>query len=577
MAGLTAGFAGKGKVQKHGKEAGAVQQRLKYIAIYRITVIVWMSVRFLLRIFWFEKRHRIWDEQTKRKWEMMLADMAEEYRQKAVALGGLLIKFGQFLSSRGDLLPPSFIKELEGLVDRVKPVPFSYSKKTIEEDWNAPLEDCLASMDEKAVASASIGEVYKARLKDGTPVAVKVQRYRVRDTFRMDFKALKIVFWLVDRLTVYGKKADLQALYTEVVRVISNELDFTMELQNGRAFQKRFRDFEDVYVPHYYEDLSTKRVLVMEWVEGHKITDVSFMDRHGIDRSRIAYTLFELCIEQFLYAGMFHSDPHPGNLMIKEDGTVVVLDFGMVGEIKKEDADSIRKMIQGFILDDYDRVIEALQDMDFLLPEADTEKVKKLLKQTTDMYLEGNFDKLDAHMMNDMLEDLQQFVKEQPIQLPADYAFLGRAASIVVGVLSTVYPQVDLIAWGRPVIKEWVSGKDSTSSLYTDVLKETARPLLSLPRALVEYLEDGDKEREWKTTQQKNQLFHQYYLFMTLLSFILMMIGGAAFFYTGITEVLPGWWIGGIIFGSGAAGFMISSINHVNMLRKLNHNRRNRK
>ncbi|WP_394218101.1 ABC1 kinase family protein [Halobacillus trueperi] len=550
-------------------------QRLKYISIYRISIIVWMALKFLIQIFWFEKRHRIWDQDTKRKWEEMLAKQAEEYRKKAVLLGGLLIKFGQFLSSRGDLLPQSFIKELEGLVDRVEPIPFQYSKKTIEEDWNASLDAYLSDINEDSVASASIGEVYKAHLKDGTPVAVKVQRYRVRDTFRMDFKALKIVFWMLDKLTVYGKKADLPALYREVVRVISNELDFTMELENGNHFKKRFADFDDVYIPDYYSDLSTKRVLVMEWIEGTKITDLSFIKKHDIDREGIARTLFDLCVEQFLYAGMFHSDPHPGNLMLKEDGTVVVIDFGMVGEIKNEDANSIRKMIQGFILDDYDRVIESLQEMDFLLPDADTEKVKKLLKQTTDMYLDGNFDKLDAHMMNDMLGDLQEFVKEQPIQLPADYAFLGRATSIIVGVLTSVYPQIDLIQWGRPVIKKWMSGEASSFSLYKEIAKETARPLLSLPRALVEYLEDGDKEREWKSYHQKNHLFHQYYLFYTFFSLVIAGIGAAALYYTFIVPVLPTVWIGSILSGIGVLGFFVSSFNHLRMLKRIHHNRRN--
>lgn len=550
-------------------------RRLKYISLYRITVIVWMSLKFLLQIFWFEKRHRIWDQDTKRKWEEMLSSQAEEYRKKAVSLGGLLIKFGQFLSSRGDLLPHSFIKELEGLVDRVEPVPFYRSRETVEEDWNAPLEEYLSDIEEDSIASASIGEVYKAYLKDGTPVAVKVQRYRVRDTFRMDFKALKIVFWLLDRFTVYGKKADLQALYREVVRVISNELDFTMELENGLHFKKRFSDLPNVYIPDYYSDLSTKRVLVMEWIEGTKVTDLSYIKRNELNREGIARTLFDLCVEQFLYAGMFHADPHPGNLMLKEDGSIVVIDFGMVGEIKNEDANDIRKMIQGFILDDYDRVIESLEDMDFLLPGADTEKVKKLLKQTTDMYLEGNFDKLDAHMMNDMLGDLQQFVKEQPIQLPADYAFLGRATSIIVGVLSAVYPQVDLIKWGRPVIKDWMSGEDSSSTLYKEMAKETARPLLSLPRALVEFLEDGDKEREWKSYHQKNYLFHQYYLFYTIISLLLMIAGGVALFYTMIVPLLPNVWIGGALAGIGTLSFLVFSISHLRMIKRIHHNRRN--
>ncbi|MFQ3545188.1 AarF/ABC1/UbiB kinase family protein [Halobacillus rhizosphaerae] len=550
-------------------------KRFKYISIYRVSVIVWMATRFLLQIVWFQKTHRIWDEQTNKKWEAMLARQAGEYRKKAILLGGLLIKFGQFLSSRGDLLPSSFIKELEGLVDRVEPTPFRYSKKTIEEDWGTSLDELLADIDENAVASASIGEVYKAHLHDGTPVAVKVQRYRVADIFRMDFKALRIVFWMLGRFTKYGKKADLKALYKEVVMVISNELDFTMELENGNHFKKRFKDFPSLYIPEYYSDLSTRRVLVMEWIEGAKVTDISFIKKHKIDREKLAKVLFDLSIEQFLYAGMFHSDPHPGNLMLKSDGTLVVIDFGMVGEVKKEDATSIRKMIQGFILDDYDKVIEALREMEFLLQHADTEKMKKLLKQTTKMYLEGDFNKLDAQMITDILEEVQEFVKEQPIQLPADYAFLGRATSIISGVLITVYPQVDLVQWGRPVIKEWMAGDDSNFSLYKEIAKETARPLLSLPRALIEYLEDGDKEREWQSHKQQNHLFHQYYLFYALLFFFVFTTGGGVIGGTMVYSLPIPLWAGGFIAGIGAVGWIFFMLSHFRLLKQLQNNRGN--
>lgn len=546
-----------------------VNHRLKYISIYRITIIVWMSVKFLMQILWFKNTNRIWDQETKQKWEVLLRKQAGEYRRNAIRLGGLLIKFGQFLSSRGDLLPQSFIRELEGLVDRVEPVPFAYSKQTIEEDWGVPLDNHLRYIDEKSIASASIGEVYKAELQDGTPVAVKVQRYRVKEIFQMDFKALRIVFFILSRFTKYGKKADLPALYREVVAVITNELDFSMELNNGNHFKKRFKDFEDVYIPDYYSDLSTKRVLVMEWIEGAKITDLAFINRHQINRERIAKVLFDLCVEQFLFAGMFHSDPHPGNLLLKPDGTVVIIDFGMVGEVKQRDANSIRMMVQGFILDDYDRVIDALWDMDFLLPNADTEKVKKMIKQTTNMYLDGDFDKLDAHLMNEILEDMQEFIKEQPIQLPADYAFLGRATSIIVGVLTSVYPQVDLVEWGRPVIKKWMIGENSTFSLYRDVAKDTAKPLMSLPRALIEYLEDGDKEREWKSKNQQRRLFHQFYLFYSWLSFLLLIGGTGGLIYMLQTGDASYMTLGWVVTSIGGVSFFIIGIKHFRMIKNI--------
>ncbi|MFG6119393.1 ABC1 kinase family protein [Thalassobacillus sp. B23F22_16] len=551
-----------------------MRDRMKYIGFYRVFVIVWMSAKFMLQLFWFQKTNRIWDEETKRKWDDMMAKQAREYRIKSIRLGGLLIKFGQFLSSRADLLPQVFIKELEGLVDRVKPVPFFYSKKIIEEEWGGDLEEFLEDMEEEPVASASIGEVYKASLKDGTPVAIKVQRYRVKEIFQMDFKALRIVFWMLRRFSSYGKKADLQALYREIVTVMSNELDFKKELQNGNHFKKRFKDMENVYIPEYYNDLSTQRVLVMEWIEGARVTDIPFIKENGISREQVARTLFDLCVEQFLYTGMFHSDPHSGNLMLKADGTVVVIDFGMVGEIKKRDASYLRMMIQGFILDDYDQVIDALFKMNFLLDNADTERVKKMLRETVDMYLEGDFTKLDATIMNDIMEDIQQFVKNQPIQLPADYAFLGRATSIIIGVLTAVYPQIDLMAWGKPVIREWMSGADSKYGFYKDIAADTARPLLSLPRALVSFLESGDRDREWAAEKQQNHMFHQFYLFYTSLSFFTMIAGGVFGLYWYRSADLLLMWIGFAIGLMGAAGLLSFGRKHVKMMQAINTNRR---
>ncbi|MFD2922843.1 ABC1 kinase family protein [Halobacillus naozhouensis] len=541
--------------------------RLKYISVYRITVIVWMAVKFLLQIFWFQKRHRIWDQVTKRKWKELLKKQAQEYRETAIRLGGLLIKFGQFLSSRADLLPRSFIRELEGLVDRVEPVPFHYSKKILEEEWGCSIYQQLKSLHESPVASASIGDVYHGTLHNGASVAVKVQRYRVREIFNVDFKALRIVFFIIGKFTRYGKKADLPALYKEVVTVITNELDFRLELDNGHRFKRRFKDFPYVYTPYYYQEMSTERVLTMEWIEGAKITDLSFMKKHGIKPEKVAKTLFDLCVEQFLFSGMFHSDPHSGNLLIRPDGTMVVIDFGMVGEVKKTDADSIRSMVQGFILEDYDRVVGALIEMDFLLAEADIDRVKKIIKQTTDLYLDGGFGQLDANKTNDIMDELQVFIKQQPIQLPADYAFLGRAASIVVGVLTTIHPQVDLIDWGRPVIKRWMSGTDSHTSFYKEIIRESAKPLLSLPRALIQFLEDGNKQREWQRSRLQKKFFHQFYLLYGLLAFLVMSAGSGTVIYAFVGNYSLLLLLGIVVGGIGLFGMLVVTVSHFRMIK----------
>lgn len=545
---------------------------MKYNALYRIFVIVFMSMKFLLQIFWFRKKNRFWDERARQRWESLLVKQAKEYRKTALELEGLLIKFGQFLSTRADLLPPVFLKELEGLTDRVEPVPFHKSKEILEEEWGGDIDQYISDIEDSPVASASIGEVYKAYLNDGTPIALKIQRYKVEKIFHNDFKALRIVFWLLARVTSFGKKADLGALYRELVQVMSKELNFKQELKHSLYFKDRFDGFEGVYIPDYYENLSTRRVLAMEWIEGARITDRSFINEHKLDREQLARRVFNLFVEQLVSAGTFHADPHSGNLMVRSDGTIVMIDFGMVGDIQNEDANNIRMMIQGFILDDYDKVVHALENMDFLLPHANEQKVKALLKETADMYLQGDYEKLDEEVINQIFKDLQQFVQEQPIQLPADYAFLGRASSIVVGVLTSVYPEIDLMKWGRPVIQQWVSGGASNASIYKEVAKETAKPLLSLPRALIEFLTDGERERAFKARYYQRKLYHQYFLFYGFLFFLFFGLGsGVAFYgYIHYEELLM--YIGAAFGVIGLLGLMKISVSHFRTIQMLTKN-----
>ncbi|MBM7579804.1 ABC1 kinase family protein [Jeotgalibacillus terrae] len=283
---------------------------MKKIAGYRIYKIVTMAVKFFLQVYFFNRRYRgRWDPSVEKKWSDLAGKQAREYKQTSLKLEGLMIKVGQFLSTRADIMPRSFILELEGLTDRVPPVPWEKAKEVIESEWNTDYGSMVHKISEKPVASASIGDVYHAWLHNGDSVAIKVQRPGIDFIIRTDFKALKIVIWLAKKFTNFGKQADLDALYDEMVSVIGDELNFKKELQNGVAFGERFKDTEGVIVPRYYEEYTTRRVLVMEWIEGSKITDLSFLDKHSLNREDLAERLLLLFVDQLLNEGMFHADP----------------------------------------------------------------------------------------------------------------------------------------------------------------------------------------------------------------------------------------------------------------------------
>ncbi len=499
-----------------------MQNGLKYNVIYRCTIIVWMTVKFIFRLYFFHLRHRIWDERTRQKWNELLREMASEYRTKAIKLGGVLIKVGQFLSTRADFMPDVFIRELSGLVDRVPPIPFSYAKEVMEEEWGGSIDDHFAEIIDKPIASASIGQVYQGKLHDGTIVAIKVRRHRVKEIFYIDFKALKIVFWLIRLLTSFGKKTDLNALYRELVLVMERELDFEKELAFGKYFKERYKDYHSIHIPAYEEQLCTNKILVMEWIEGAKITDTVYMAEHNINVRQTAKAVFDFYFEQFFNPGHFHADPHAGNILIQQDGTIAIIDFGMIGEIRKQDTHLFKRLIQGIIVDDYDKILKTLDEMNFILPNADRDKLIKIIKQTIEMYENGSFKEMNAHIMEQIKDDIRIFIKEQPIQLSADYAYLGRAISIVLGVLISIYPEIDFEKLAKPKIKEWYGGKGFIDSIYKQVVKDAAKPILSFPNAMLNWLENGEKDRKWQKEWQHTRLLNQFYLLLEIVTFIMV-------------------------------------------------------
>ncbi len=504
---------------------------LKYNLVYRWTVIVWLAVKFIIKIYFFLYTHTVWDEQTNKKWQHMLQKLAKEYRVKAERLGGVLIKVGQFLSTRTDFMPDVFIKELTDLVDQVPPMPYEHAEKILEEDWKGNISHYIKDMNRESIASASIGEVFYGVLHDGSKVAIKVRRHRIDEIFHKDFIALRMVFWILKVFTGFGKKADLKALYGELISVMERELDYSQELAFGQYFNERYKDFENIRIPKFYEKLSTKRVLVMEWMSGEKITDISFMKQHGINREAISKSLFDFYIDQFLNPGKFHADPHAGNILIQKDGKIAILDFGMIGEIKKQDTEYFKLLVQGFIIDNYDIVIDALDKMNFLLPNADKKKIKEVIQDTVEMYSDVSLKNLDSQTVNQLFDEITAVIKDQPIQMPADYTYLLRAIAIVVGILFAINPNMDIVKWGKDKIKDWFGTRSIAESVAKQYVKNAAEPFLYYPRALLNFLDSGERDRAWDKEKFNLQMRHHYYLLLEVFSFIMVVVGTVTSLY----------------------------------------------
>lgn len=529
-----------------------MRKLFKYNFLYRYLVIVSLTLKFIFRIYLFLFIHSVWDEQTNEKWNILLAKLARDYRKKAERLGGVLIKVGQFLSTRKDFLPDVFIEELSELVDHVPPMPFEYAEKILQEDWGENIYEHVNYIKKESVASASIGEVYYGVLNNGNEVAIKVRRHRIEEIFHKDFVAMRMVFWILKVFTTFGKKADLKALYNELVTVMERELNYKKEVEFGKYFKERYADMENIHIPEFYEEYSTKRVIVMEWIHGEKITNAAFYREHRLNRQVISKALFDFYVDQFLNPGKFHADPHAGNILLQQDGTVAIIDFGMVGEIKKQDTEYFKLLVQGFIIDNYDIVVDALDKMNFLLPNADKKKIKEVMRDAVELYSDGSLKNLNSQTINQLFDEVTEMVQEQPIQLPADYAYLLRAISIVVGILFAINPDIDIVKWGKDRIRDWFGKSSIIESVAKQYVKNATDPLLSYPRALLNFLESGERDRVWDKEKFHIKMKHQYYLLLETFSFIMVVLGIIIGIYSFSMDAVFiryfGWSIAGIFF-----------------------------
>src|SRR5712692_9302862 len=302
----------------------------------------------------------------------VLVQVLVAFRITAVKLGVLMIKLGQFLSSRADLLPEQALAVLTSLQDEVPPAPFSHVVSVIETELGKPVEQIFSVLERKAIAAASLGQVHKAILAStGEEVAVKVQRPNIDQLVGMDLSTLKFVIWVITRFVDTSQFIDLQAVYREFKRTTYEEIDYITEAANARRFKEMFKDDPTIYIPRAYEEYTSRRVLVLEWINGIKINDYTALEAEGIDRLEVANRTVQAYFYQFFEEGFFHADPHPGNIFIKqgalEDGPIIeFVDFGMVGSLTKNMKKSMRDLFLSFVTRDSETMVQSLSSLGFI-------------------------------------------------------------------------------------------------------------------------------------------------------------------------------------------------------------------
>src|SRR6202171_5684590 len=274
-----------------------------------------------------------------------IAPNADELAKDLEAMGPTFVKLGQLLSTRADLLPAPYLEALARLQDNVAPFSFAEVETVVTAELGVRLSKGFAEFDEKPIAAASLGQVHRAVMRDGREVVVKVQRPNIREQIAKDFDALSEIAEFFDNHTETGKRYEFQRILTEFRKNLLRELDYRIEAHNLETVGANLKDIDLIVVPEPIEDYTTSRVLTMERIRGKKITDIPPLARIDLDGSRLAEQLFRAYLQQILVDGLYHADPHPGNVFLTEDNEIALIDLGMVGQILPEHEDNLIQLL----------------------------------------------------------------------------------------------------------------------------------------------------------------------------------------------------------------------------------------
>ena len=486
------------------------------VKLVRMSRVLSMVFIIFLQIYWYKIRRKPQDQ-----WDILWGKIGERIRKTFFELEGLLIKIGQVLSTRADLLPQTFIEQIEDLTDKVPPSNWSEIQGILERDWGQSPQEYFRSIEQTAIASASIGEVYKGVLQDGTEVAIKVKRPYIENIVETDFRILRIILWVVDHFVPIPKGfINFKVLFKELKEVIERELDYTKELQTILLFKERFKDNNMVQIPSVFVELSTSNVLVMEWIEGIRLTNSEAIDRLLVPRKEIAQRLMKVFLPQWLEPGVFHADPHPGNILISDEGKIILLDFGMIGEISKKDAAYFQGLIESFLSKNYSKSVECLSQLGFLLPEADSRTLEKIIAEFVTLQ-PAQLNEIDLIAMQ---KEMNEMIRALPVQVPSRFVFLGRSVVTIEGIILQLAPNADVIDLAKPVFMEWLykQGNHKWSFIWQWI---QSQPVFNIIQTVTEFLDTPQKLENLKEIEQRRQFQFTIYENNKRQFFLLTLLG----------------------------------------------------
>ncbi len=409
-------------------------------------------------------------------------------------LKGLFIKIGQLISILTNFLPEDFRRELEGLQDRIPPRPLAEMEGRIREAFGKTTADLFLSFAPEPIASASLAQVHEAYLPDERRVAVKVQHLDIEATARLDLQTMRNILRLV---SAFVRIRGLDAQYQQLRTMILEELDFEQEARHIKAIAAHFEDDPMVSFPRVVAERSTRRVLTTEYMEGIKVTDLAALEAHGINRNDLAERIVQAYCRMIFRDGLYHADPHPGNILVRPDGGVVFLDFGAVASLSPGMKEGIPQFIMGIVQRDSERIAKAFRQMGFIARDGQDEAITELIDRVNTRLMADL--PLDAFQLQDInaesamdakLDILADFRKlglsfrdlAATFQVPRDWILLDRTLLLLMGLCTHLSPAMNPLKTIRPYLEEFVLGPEQDwKTLARTMVKDTALALLSIP------------------------------------------------------------------------------------------------
>ena len=374
----------------------------------------------------------------------------QKVRMAFEELGPTYIKFGQILSTRPDLIPARYTKELAKLQDKVPPFDFSEVHRTIEADFGSPPEKLFDFLEEKPFASASIGQVHRAGLPDGETVAVKVQRPGIKKIIEVDLEIMLHLATLMERNIEEMSLYRPVKIVEEFARTLEKEIDYTIEATNMERFGRSFLDDSTIYIPKVFRDTTSERVLTMELVEGIKVSEIDRLEDAGYDRDVITVRGTDIILKQVFDHGFFHADPHPGNIFILPDNIICLLDFGMTGSVDRQNREEFANLIDSVVHQNESRATQVL----LRLTNWDNEPDIRLLERDVADFMGRHLYKpLKDIDFGKLLNQLLALISRYRLMLPPDIFLMMKTLTTIEGVARMLNPDFDMISQTAPFIE----------------------------------------------------------------------------------------------------------------------------